>query len=73
MDTIDKLEQTVNELIDRYQKQKETIQKLEKELNGLKDPKAKDPEEWEKEREDIKQRIDSMIETIESLGIKLKS
>ena len=69
MKSMNKLEHAIDELIGQFKEQQELIERLEKEITILKEV-AGNSAECLEESKVLRERVASMIETIESLGIK---
>lgn len=70
MDTMQQLEKAVEEIVKRYQDLLQKVQTLEKQLE---DSGKEAEQKWLKEKDEITDRINSMINIIESSGITLNS
>ena len=71
METLDKLEHAVEELIDLFKEQQDRLASLEEELEKVKEGKQGESD-WAKEKKAISKKVSSIIQTIESAGVKLK-
>ncbi|HPR64773.1 MAG TPA: hypothetical protein PK014_11165 [Thermoanaerobaculia bacterium] len=67
MDTVSQLEKAIETLVERYKAQAERISELEEDIEKLKDS---SDDTWEKEKKEIREKIEGMIEIIRDLGIK---
>ena len=68
MDTFNKLEKAINEMVKEYSKQKEEIESLRSRMEKLQ---GGDSSDWTEEKKSLKKRINALIKIIEDLGVKI--